>query len=176
MSNKYNNVTEPKRGMIEYADTFPFHSTTYSYINAHNHLDKNTINKNLKTIERFGNKCVTCNETIVIFRHKECQKCYFINAFVKNNIQYAIYLIYSQTPCFCLDCLDYYGMSSSLQSHYMTKKDVNELQNLFDQKAKEDKFSKQINDLKIEFNRQIKDLKEEVKSYKDQIDNCEEKN
>jgi hypothetical protein len=169
--NNYNITLNRKKNMYEYASQFPIESYIFSYINAHHYLHSDTLTRDLKTIEKLNNKCMTCNVNLVIFRHKECQKCYTLNTYVKHE-SFAFYLVYSKTPCFCFDCLDYYGMSSRLQSDYMTNKDLNELQNLFDQKSKEDKFSKQIDDLKIEMEK----LKEEVKLYKNQVNDYNKKN
>jgi hypothetical protein len=165
-NNKYNSVIEPKKSVFEYADTFPVESYTFSYLNAHYYLGDITLNRDLKSIETLNNKCMTCHVNLVLFKHKECQKCYFINAFVKDNIQYAIYLIYSQIPCFCFDCLDYYGMSLNMRKDHTDKKDLNELQNLFDHKDIKDKFNKQIELLSSEIKENKAKLLESNKKIK----------
>lgn len=122
------------------------------------HLTDAELNLHISTIELLNHKCVKCNITPVLYRHKECRKCHMNVHRVNEHGFFVQYYIYAQIPCFCLDCLDYYGMSVNMHKDNKNNMILNENKNL-----------NELNNTKEELNNTIYDLKNTVNNKNSEI-------
>lgn len=150
------------------------------------HLTNIEFESHIHTIELLNYKCFVCKNTPVLFRHKECKECYINVHWVKADRFVVQYYIYAQIPCFCLDCLDYYGMSVNIHKDRKNSVILNENKNLDELNNTKKKLNNVITGLndtvnsqnsKINtMNNQIETLKKNHEKEKEELKNINENN
>jgi hypothetical protein len=110
--------------LLTKANSLPEHECIYLSVHGRN-LTELEFDKHIEVINTLNHKCVKCDITNVLYRHKICRKCYTNVFWIKEPPYFVQYYIYSQIPCFCIDCLDYYGMSVNIHKDFITKNNAN---------------------------------------------------